>query len=184
MITMHQLDASLQNIAISDGTNTLAIDASGNIAVTQSGTWDIGTVGSITGSVTVTASDLDIRDLSHVSDSVKVGDGTDFLAVNTDGSINVNSVPGGYSSWQVAAVSVGNTATQIDATPLTGRKACTIQNIGAQNMYLNSANTVSTSNGLLVAKGFSQEIELDDAAAIWAITASGSTDVRFAEYKD
>ncbi len=40
-------------------------------------------------SVTVSATDLDIRDLNHASDSVKVGDGTDFLAVNSDGSINV-----------------------------------------------------------------------------------------------
>lgn len=40
-------------------------------------------------SITVDATDLDVRDLTHVSDSVKVGDGTDFLAVNTDGSINV-----------------------------------------------------------------------------------------------
>jgi uncharacterized lipoprotein YehR (DUF1307 family) len=39
--------------------------------------------------ITVSATDLDIRDLSHASDSIKVGDGTDFLAVNTDGSINV-----------------------------------------------------------------------------------------------
>jgi hypothetical protein len=39
-------------------------------------------------SITVDAADLDIRDLTHVSDSVKVGDGTDFLAVNADGSIN------------------------------------------------------------------------------------------------
>lgn len=41
------------------------------------------------GSLTVDANNLDIRDLTHASDSVKVGDGTDFLAVNTDGSINV-----------------------------------------------------------------------------------------------
>jgi len=34
-------------------------------------------------------SDLDIRDLTHVSDSVKVGDGTDFLAIAADGSIAV-----------------------------------------------------------------------------------------------
>lgn len=40
-------------------------------------------------SVTVTATDLDIRDLSHTQDSIKIGDGTDFLAVNADGSINV-----------------------------------------------------------------------------------------------
>lgn len=39
-------------------------------------------------SITVDAVDLDIRDLTHVSDSVKVGDGTDLLAVNADGSIN------------------------------------------------------------------------------------------------
>lgn len=40
-------------------------------------------------SITVDATDLDIRDLTHVSDSIKIGDGTDFIAVNTDGSINV-----------------------------------------------------------------------------------------------
>lgn len=40
------------------------------------------------GSLTVDATDLDIRDLSHTQDSVKIGDGTDFLAVNADGSIN------------------------------------------------------------------------------------------------
>ncbi len=40
-------------------------------------------------SITVDAADLDVRDLTHVSDSVKIGDGTDFLAINTDGSINV-----------------------------------------------------------------------------------------------
>ncbi len=40
-------------------------------------------------SVTVSATDLDVRDLSHAQDSVKVGDGTDFLAINSDGSINV-----------------------------------------------------------------------------------------------
>lgn len=38
---------------------------------------------------TVSATDLDIRDLSASSDSVKIGDGSDFLAVNADGSLNV-----------------------------------------------------------------------------------------------
>ena len=40
-------------------------------------------------SITLVATDLDIRDLSHTQDSIKIGDGTDFLAVNTDCSINV-----------------------------------------------------------------------------------------------
>lgn len=46
-----------------DGSNPLSVD-----------------IGSVT--------DLDIRDLSHTQDSVKIGDGTEFVAVNVDGSIN------------------------------------------------------------------------------------------------
>lgn len=42
-------------------------------------------------SITVDAVDLDIRNLSHTQDSIKIGDGTDFLAINADGSINVNA---------------------------------------------------------------------------------------------
>lgn len=42
-------------------------------------------------SITVVATDLDIRDLSHTQDSIKIGDGTDFMLVNTDGSINVQA---------------------------------------------------------------------------------------------
>ena len=34
-------------------------------------------------SITVDAVDLDVRDLTHASDSVKIGDGTDFLAVES-----------------------------------------------------------------------------------------------------
>jgi hypothetical protein len=53
---------------------------------------DINADGSL--NATVTATDFDIRDLTHVSDSIKIGDGTDFLAINADGSINVSfSVP-------------------------------------------------------------------------------------------
>lgn len=42
-------------------------------------------------SLTVTATDFDIRDLSAASDSVSISDGTDTLEINADGSINVNA---------------------------------------------------------------------------------------------
>lgn len=65
-------------IPVSDNGGALSVDDNGGaLSVDDNG-----------GSLTVDASDLDIRDLTHVSDSVKVGDGTDFLAVNGDGSIN------------------------------------------------------------------------------------------------
>ncbi len=79
----------------------------------QSGTWDIGTVTTLTGitndvniadggnSITVDAVDLDIRALDHVTigDSVRIGDGTEIMLVNADGSINV--VVGGSSGTKV-----------------------------------------------------------------------------------
>lgn len=50
---------------------------------------DVRDLNSATDSVTVVATNLDVRDMTHASDSIKIGDGTDFLAVNSDGSINV-----------------------------------------------------------------------------------------------
>ena len=72
-LDIRDIDAAQDNIAISDGTDTLAVNGDGSI------------------NSVVTATNLDIRDLTHVSDSVKIGDGTDLLAVNADGSINVNA---------------------------------------------------------------------------------------------
>jgi len=93
---------------ISDGTDSLDINADGSInavvtatdldirdldsasdsvAAVQSGTWTVQQGGA---PWSVSATDLDIRDLSHATDSVKIGDGVEFLAVNADGSINVN----------------------------------------------------------------------------------------------
>ena len=67
---------------------TIANDSTGVLSINDNG-------GSITvdGTVTVTATDLDIRDLSASQDNVAISDGTDTLAVNTDGSINVVTQP-------------------------------------------------------------------------------------------
>ena len=52
----------------------------------QSGTWTVA-VSSVAGTVTVDAVNLDIRDLTHVSDSVSIGDGT-TLADVLDGTVD------------------------------------------------------------------------------------------------
>lgn len=54
----------------------------------------------------VSATDLDIRDLTHVSDSVAIGDGTDTLEIESDGSINTrlhDSAGTGLTSTLVGA---------------------------------------------------------------------------------
>lgn len=93
--------------------------------------------------------DLDIRDLTHVSDSVKVGDGTDFLAVNTDGSINVNIVEGASSDeYHVADI----------GTPIAnGTDTHTVTASGG--VMLVTSITVSSSGGLkYVAKNNGVEV--------------------------
>jgi len=93
--TVTTLTGITNDVNIADGGNSITIDNS-TLAVVGGGTeataLRVTIANDSTGVITVDASDLDIRDLTHVSDSVKVGDGTDLLAVNTDGSINVNVV--------------------------------------------------------------------------------------------
>lgn len=45
----------------------------------------------INASLTVTATDLDIRDLNHAQDNVAIAQGGNTMTVNPDGSINVNA---------------------------------------------------------------------------------------------
>lgn len=77
-LDIRDLSAAQDNVAISDGTDTLEVNADGSINITDNG-----------GSLTVDATDLDIRDLDATQDNVAISDGTNTLAVNADGSINV-----------------------------------------------------------------------------------------------
>lgn len=131
--------------------------------------------------VTVSATDLDIRDLSHTQDSIKVGDGTDFLAINGDGSINANFSPTEYAAIKNSAETVTTTAAQVLSTPLSGRKEVTIQNEGSRAVYIGSANTVTAANGIKISKASSATYLIPEGVDIWMIAASGSQSVRFLE---
>lgn len=204
MISLDTIDYAFHSIQIKDAAgDTLAIDASGKIgAIVEATDLDIrdlafatdsvdvsGSSVSISGDVNVTqgtspwvvsATDLDIRDLTHVSDSVKIGDGTDFLAINADGSINAAFTEAGYSTWQVTAVSVTTTESTVSA--LSNRLRVEIQNLGSNDIYIREATGVSSANGLKIPKGSSYEQTLDAGAAIYMVAASGSSDVRIAQY--
>jgi hypothetical protein len=86
------------NIAISDGTNTLDINSDGSINVKATDldirnlTFATDKVDVSGSSVSVTASDLDIRNLSALQDNVAISDGSNTLAINLDGSLNVSGV--------------------------------------------------------------------------------------------
>lgn len=194
------LDASTSSIAISDGTDTLAVNGDGSInsvvtatdldirdlvfatdSVDVSGSevsLDAATLAALE-SVTVSANDLDIRDLSHSQDSVKVGDGTDFLEVNADGSINTQEAV--YAAAKNSQDDVTATAGEVLSTPLSGRREVTIQNEGSQPVYLGHDNAVTAANGIKISKNSSATYLIPAAVDIWMISASGTQDVRFYE---
>lgn len=164
--------------------------------------------GSLTvdGTVTVTATQLDIDDLDHATDSVAIGDGTDLLAIAADGSIAVTdngttlsiddgggsitvdgtvaTTAGGLPVWKVTAATIDTTAggTELVATPLANRVRMVIQNLGANGLYIKDATGVTTANGLKIPKKSSQEVDLNATANIFAIADASDTDIRVAEY--
>jgi hypothetical protein len=95
-------------------------------------------------SIVVTATDLDIRDLSHTQDSIKIGDGTDFLEVNADGSLNVN-VTGGASNTQYAE-DTAHVSGDIGTAALVVRKDTIGTNTSADGDY---ATLLQDANGRL-----------------------------------
>jgi len=158
-------------VQVTDGTDTLAIDASGYVTA------------NINGTVTVSATNLDIRDLTHVSDSIKIGDGTDFLAVNTDGSINVSAtfaVPNG-AILATAVAADDSAAKPLPATALTARRVVDVQNRGANSIFVGgSAVTIAT--GIEISKGGNKEFEVGPSQVLYAICDTGKTaDVRVLE---
>jgi hypothetical protein len=83
-------------------------------SITVSATaFDIRALSAATDSMTVQATDLDIRNLSHSQDSLKIGDGTDFMAINGDGSLNVKLIEKtqAYSYQNDSAIAASASAT-------------------------------------------------------------------------
>jgi hypothetical protein len=88
---------------IADGGNSITVDAtnldirdlssaSDSVAAVQSGTWNIGTVTtltSITNAVTVTATNLDIRDLAFATDSVTAHQGGTWTIDSITNDVNI-----------------------------------------------------------------------------------------------
>lgn len=126
-------------IKITDGTDDLAINADGSINAVVSATdldirdlafatdkvdvtgsevsLDAATLAALENiSAVVTATDLDIRDLNHAQDNVAIAQGGNTMAVNADGSINVNadiSVVNGSDKVEDSAHASGDIGTYV-----------------------------------------------------------------------
>lgn len=78
VLTQPARSHTTDSIKVGDGTDFLAISAAGAAQV------------EVTNSVTVSATNLDIRDLVHTQDSIRIGDGTDLLLITAAGEALVS----------------------------------------------------------------------------------------------
>lgn len=175
-IDIRDLNASQDNVAISDGTETLLINPDGSLnSVVTATDLDIRDLAFATdsvdvsgSSVTVSATDLDIRDLSFATDKVDA----------SGSEVNQNA----YDTFLATAQSVTATASELASTPLTSRVRMNIQNLGNKEIYIGQSNAVTISTGTKIPAGGSADFQFGENADIWALTPSGTADVRILEF--
>lgn len=126
-------DMGTQILAVRQDTLAASTDADGDYTPLKSNAAGALYV-TVSGSVVVTATDLDIRDLSHTQDSVRIGDGTDLANVTAAGELNVlaTAQPG----VDIGDVTVNNAG---------GASAVNIQD-GGNSITVDGAVTVSATD--------------------------------------
>lgn len=200
MLGLLEINANIHSIKISDGTNDLAIDGSGyltanvngevsindggnaitvdgSVDAVQSGTWDIGTVTTLTG----ITNDVNIADGGN---SITIDDGG--ASITVDGA--VATTPAAFDSWKTTVETVGATAAQILSTALASRLKVIFQNISnANDVCIGEDNTVtmtgSTAGLLIPKKGHFEEL-FGASADIYAIAGGAGTELRCIEFAD
>ena len=213
MITLDTISKDCHSIKIQDSNgDELGINADGSINISDGGN-----------SLTVDATDLDIRDLVNTQDSIAIGDETNLvdleisdaafvggygfssygvrrdadtspvsadgdahpLVFNDSGRLKVTSDLSAAcnDSFVISKVAVDDTAggTQLKATSLASRKEVVIQNLGASDIYI-ADGTGATVDDMCIPACSSGKFPWGPNIDPYAITAaSGSADVRFYE---
>lgn len=147
--------------------------------------WVIGDGG---GSITVDAVDLDIRDLTHVSDSVSLGDGTTLYTGTTVGSdhgldvytLNDPSTANTAIATNQNLLDAADTAEDVVASPLPDRKTLYIYNNDNKKMYVGETG-VSSSDGFPLSPGAYLELKAGPSVDIEWVSSKLNHDMRTLE---
>ncbi len=128
-------------------------------------------------SIAVTATDLDIRDLDASQDNVAISDGTDTLAINNDGSINITDNGGSITVDGTVAVTQSTSPWVVQAGAEKAEDSA--HSTGAVGNFIlgvrNDANAALTS-----ADGDYSPLATDDAGRL-KVVASFTTNTEYAE---
>lgn len=164
---------------------SLKVDSVGSLYVKHSDEIAINDGGN---SITVDATDLDIRDLTAASDSIEswTHDGAGNAIGSTGGSLDVNvtnsiDVDDGLANTAIKQVAetVGVAAAAIvdGADELASRKYLMIYNNGNKSVYVGDSG-VTTSNGFPLFPGSILETRIGDAVDVYMIGDAAGQNVR------
>jgi hypothetical protein len=141
---------------------------------------------STAGEVTINAGNLYVQ-TSHTGatpDSMQIGDGTDLLAINTGGSINVVTTPSTSTTiGHYANANISNAAaTQINATSTVCKKVTVTASELNTGWIRFGGSTVSATTGIVLYAGESYDIDVTNTNVIYAIAEVNGEDVSVTYY--
>lgn len=160
-------------VSVDDNGASLTVD--GTVAATQSGAWSV--------DANITNATLAVTQSGTWT--VGVNDftiGGNSLVVNADGSLNVQGeveIDDVSDSILVTKKSATSTSSLIVASGLANRRKITIQNLGAQDVYID--DTTATTDGIKIPKNSSASFFFAAGVDLACITSSGTADLRVLE---
>jgi hypothetical protein len=140
------------------------------------------------GAITVTATDLDIRDLSHTTDSVAIGDGTETLNITAAGEAEIDIAAQSLTAVKISKDASANTETnpiyvyQVN-TVVSGSEihdydtAASVAGDGTSNHDYTVANTTFFLKSVIVAASgaFKFEVQVGPVASLASKAVGFST---------
>jgi hypothetical protein len=133
---------------------------------------------SATGDINITAQDLNVQ-LSHLganADSVRIGDGTEILLINADGSINTSSTSPS-SIDNIINASVSTSATQVTASDTPCKIAHITSHPDNTGRMTIGGSSVTDKNGIVLYPGETYPISIDNVNAIYVAAEVNGEDI-------
>jgi hypothetical protein len=146
---------------------------------------DSAVLAQLTAGVTITATNLDIRDLVHTQDSIRLGDGTGLFTSTTVGAdlgldvfqINDPSVANTAISNASSTLSVANTAQNVVASVLANRKMLYVYNKSNKEQYI-GATGVTVANGFPLPTNTYIELRVGAAVGVQFVGPDAGKEIR------
>jgi len=178
-----KVDASGSTLGANDGVDI------GDVTVNNAGGASAVNIQDGGNSITVDATDLDIRDLTAASDSVEswTHDGSGNAITSTGGALDVNVASIEDAALANTAIASGattqataNTPVDVVASPLASRKYLFLYNNDNRKMYVGPSG-VTTANGFPVSPGSYLEMRAGASVDIEFVSAKAAHELRYME---